>query len=144
MRGFGGLPPNARDYPPLPNITERPPGAADYWNKSAKQILLGNYNEDDVTLLGTAGQIGLGLTGLDLAGDIRDLTYDVTHWQWTPRHVAQTVLDAVGLLPIAGTLKNVDEVAALAKNGLKNSDEAAQLAKTLFADTAQEAENAAK
>ena len=58
--------------------------------------------------------------------------------------MAQTVLDAVGLLPIAGTLKNVDEAAALAKNGLKNSDEAAQLAKTLFADTAQEAEDAAE
>ena len=135
-------PPNAIDYPPVPNITERPPGAADYWNKSAKQILLGNYNDDDVTLLGTARQIGLGLTGLDFAGDIRDLAYDVTHWQWTPRHVAQTVLDAVGLLPIVGTLKNVDEVVELAKNGLKHADEAAALAKTLFADTVEEAEDA--
>jgi hypothetical protein len=41
-------------------------------------MVLGNYT-DDATLLGTDGQVGLGLAGLDLPGDIRDLTYDLTH-----------------------------------------------------------------
>ena len=29
-------------------------------------------------------QIGAGFTGLDAAADVRDLTYDLTHWENTP------------------------------------------------------------
>ena len=89
-----------------------------YFERSADQVLYGNYS-DDVTLLGTAGQIGLGLTGLDFAGDIRDLTYDITHWDGSLKHAGQTLLDVVGLIPGIGALKNVDEVAALLKQALK-------------------------
>ena len=89
-----------------------------YFERSADQVLYGNYS-DDVTLLGTAGQIGLGLTGLDFAGDIRDLTYDITHWDGSLAHAGQTLLDVVGLIPGIGALKNVDEVAALLKQALK-------------------------
>ena len=89
-----------------------------YFERSADQVLYGNYS-DDVTLLGTAGQIGLGLTGLDFAGDIRDLTYDITHWDGSLAHAGQTLLDVVGLIPGIGALKNADEVAALLKQALK-------------------------
>ena len=89
-----------------------------YFERSADQVLYGNYS-DDVTLLGTAGQIGLGLTGLDFAGDIRDLTYDITHWDGSLKHAGQTLLDVVGLIPGIGALKNADEVAALLKQALK-------------------------
>ena len=46
-----------------------------YLEKSLKQLLLGNFT-DDVTLLGTALQIGAGIFNLDLLMDIRDLTAD--------------------------------------------------------------------
>ena len=56
--------------------------------------------------------------GLDLPADIRDLTYDVTHWENTPSHWLQTLLDAAALLPVVGGLKYADEAAEMAKNGI--------------------------
>ncbi len=102
-----------------------------YLKKSLDQVLLGNYT-DDVTLLGTAGQVGLGLAGLDLPADIRDLTYDLSHWKWTPGHVGQTLLDTVGLLPVVGGIKYMDEAGALAKGMAKNADEAGALTKGIL------------
>ena len=67
--------------------------------------------------------MALGLTGLDFAADIRDLTYDLTNWEWTPEHIGGTLLDAIGLLPVFGSLKFADELGAVAKNGIKSLDE---------------------
>jgi len=116
-----------------------------YLGKSFNQFLRGNYT-DDVTALGTAGQIAAGLFDADLPMDIRDLTYDITHWQNTPGHIGQTVLDAIGLIPVIGAVKYADELGTLAKNSDvigklmkifgKNADEAA--------DVAKEAEDVAK
>ena len=79
-----------------------------------------NYS-DDVTLLGTAGQIGLGLTGLDFAGDIRDLTYDITHWDGSLAHAGQTLLDVVGLIPgMRGAEERGTRWAALFKTGAQS------------------------
>ncbi len=105
-------------------------GEKGYFEKSLNQMLLGNYT-DDVTALGTAGQVLLGLAGLDTPADIRDLTYDLTNWEWTPGHVGQTLLDAVGFLPGIGVLKNADEAAAILK-GVLGSTAAAAAAKGLF------------
>jgi len=41
--------------------------------------------------------VGLSLAGLDL-----------TNWEWTPEHIAQTLLDAVGFIPVIGSLKYAD------------------------------------
>ncbi len=79
------------------------------------QVIKGNYSHD-VTLAGTVGQVGQGLTGVDIVADARDLVYDFTHWEWSGAHAGQTLLDAVGLIPVIGVLKNVDEVATLVKN----------------------------
>ena len=92
--------------------------AADYIQKSIDQLYQGNYT-DKVTVLGTGMQLGAGFTGLDAAADIRDLTYDLTHWENTPGHVGQTLLDAAGLLPVVGSLKYIDEVGTLANKGSK-------------------------
>ncbi|MBM7615103.1 RHS repeat-associated core domain-containing protein [Alkaliphilus hydrothermalis] len=91
-----------------------------YLNSSAKQMVMGNYTED-VTVLGTAGQIGMGIVGIGVPGDIRDLTYDVTNWEWSWRHAGQTTIDLIGLLPVVGALKYTDEASVI----LKNSDETA-------------------
>ena len=90
------------------DLREFPAGAdrgSDYLRKSLKQVLLGNYT-GDVTALETLGQIAPGLAGLDTAADIRDLTYGLIHREWTPEHMGQTALDAVGFLPLIGALKN--------------------------------------
>ena len=107
--------------------------------KSASQVVLGNYT-DDVTFAGTAGQVCLGLFGLDLPADIRDLSYDLTHLKTTPWH--QTALDALALLPVVGGLKYVDEAAGLLKHG----DEALAAAKaaTQATKAATDLPNAAK
>ena len=84
----------------------------DYLASSGKQIVLGNYT-NDVTALGTAGQIGTGLLGIDLPLDIRDLFYDVNKWEWSWSHTGKTTLDAAGLLPVVGGLKYTDKAATL-------------------------------
>lgn len=66
-------------------------------------------------MTGTAGQIVIGFTGIDFVADIRDVTYDVTHWEWSWSHAGQTGLDMVGIIPIIGAIKNLDEFAALSK-----------------------------
>ena len=85
-----------------------------YLGKSLRQLLMGNFTED-VTLLGTALQVIAGLLDLDLPLDLRDLAYDLTHWENTPKHIAQTAMDFLALLPVIGSLKYSDEVSAVLK-----------------------------
>ncbi len=84
-----------------------------FW-KALKQIGGGNFS-DEVTITGTAGQIVLSFSGIDFVADIRDVAYDLTHWEWSWSHAGQTGLDMIGILPIVGALKNSDELAALSK-----------------------------
>ncbi len=112
----------------------------DYLQTSLNQILLGNYT-DDTNALGALGQIVIGLLGLDLPADIRDLVYDMTHFKLTPQHALQTILDAVALLPVVGGVKYVDEAGALVKSAVKHGDEVATLSRQM---TSKEAVEAAK
>lgn len=100
----------------------------DYLKMSLKQVVFGNYT-DDVTVLGTLGQIILSFIGVDLPADIRDLIYDVTHWENNGGHYLQTLLDASALLPVIGTLKYTDEGLDVAKGLLKNTDNIADVTK---------------
>ena len=101
------------DYRQAQSAVQQPEsGEKDYLERSFNQLALGNFS-DDVTLLGTAAQLGLSMTGFDLPMDIRDLTYDLTNWEWTPEHLYQTAMDAVGILPLVGSLKYMDEAADL-------------------------------
>ncbi len=82
----------------------------------ARQVIQGNYYEN-VTLSGTIGQVLTGLFDIDLPGDIRDVSYDITHWEWSKEHGIQFTLDMVGILPLIGVLKYGDEAKALIKGG---------------------------
>ncbi|GKX27913.1 hypothetical protein SH1V18_03930 [Vallitalea longa] len=93
----------------------------DYLERSGEQIVMGNYT-DEVTLLGTGGQIGLGILGLDAPMDVRDIVCDFHKWEWSWGHVGQTALDLIGLIPIVGAFKYADEVGTLAKGVSKSSD----------------------
>ncbi len=94
----------------------------DYLQTSLNQVLLGNY-ADDTNALGTLGQIAIGLLGLDLPADIRDLVYDITNFKLTPQHALQTILDIAALLPVVGGVKYVDETGDLVKSAAKHGDE---------------------
>ena len=105
--------------------------ASDYIGKSPNQIVKGNFT-DDVTLLGTAGEIVLGIFDLDLVCDLRDITYDIGEWgeiiigddEFSWSFAGQSFLDLVGIIPVIGAVKYSDEVGALLKkapNIYKNS-----------------------
>ncbi len=49
----------------------------DYYKRSAKQVILGNFT-DECTLLGTGASVAIGLTGADIYLDGRDLLEDFT------------------------------------------------------------------
>ena len=98
----------------------------DYIGRSLEQIILGNYT-DEVTLLGTGGQIILSIVGLDLPCDLRDLSYDVLQWgdiifgdgELTWELANQSFNDLIALFPLIGSLKYSDEATTL----LKKSDD---------------------
>jgi len=91
---------------------------SNYFVSSLKQVAFGNFT-DDVTLLGTFGQVGLALTGLDFPCDIRDITADIASltngtfdgWQFT--------FDLVAFIPVVGAFKCTDEAALIYKSGDK-------------------------
>ena len=132
------------------DINELGKSVLDYLLKSLNQITLGNFTEY-VTLLGTIGQILLGIFDVDILCDIRDLIADfdklgtdekVPIWQWG--------LDIIALLPVIGAVKYTDEVAVLFKqadkigNSGKHLDELDELMKHAdeFSDVGKNADEA--
>ena len=107
-----------------------------YLVSSVKQVAFGNFT-DDVTLLGTSAQVGMGIAGIDLWADVRDITADIANWEWTWSHVGQTAIDIIALVPVIGGIKYFDEAALLVKNGdevlllTKHADEVADVSKNL-------------
>ena len=102
--------------------------AFDYLATSLKQMILGNFSEDG-NLLGTLGQVALGLLGLDLPMDIRDLLYDITHFKLTPEHAFQTLMDVLALFPVVGGVKYTDEIGDALKFAAKHGDDTEDLIK---------------
>ena len=132
------------------DINELGKSVLDYLLKSLNQITLGNFTEY-VTLLGTIGQILLGIFDVDILCDIRDLIADfdklgtdekVPIWQWG--------LDIIALLPVIGAVKYTDEAAVLFKqadkigNSEKYIDELDELIKHAdeFSDVGKNADEA--
>ncbi len=100
----------------------------EYLIDSGEQVVLGEYT-DEVTALGTVVQLGAALTGVDLPADLRDLSANIVNWENSWSHVGKTALNTVGLLPLVGLIKYLDEAAAVAKN----ADEAVDVAKAKYA-----------
>ncbi len=81
--------------------------------------------------MGTTLQVLAGLFGVDSSLDIRDLFYDLTNFETSKQHILQTILDAVALVPVVGSIKYADEVGDTIKAGAKYGDEATQTIKSL-------------
>lgn len=120
-------------------------GKAGYTAKSVDQFVRGNYTEN-VTGLGTVGQVAAGIVGVDLPMDIRDITHDIKNWDGSKEHAAKTALDVASVLPVVGgitsAVKKGDKIIALAKSGekvLTGSTDVAKVAdKAKTLDTASE------
>ena len=90
--------------------------------RSAECAVLGNFT-DEVTLLGVAGQITLGILDLDLPCDIRDIIADVKNLAETDRVrwnlIGMLAFDLIGLIPVIGALKYSAEAAESVASGEK-------------------------
>jgi len=94
---------------------------------NTKQIFNCNCT-NNVSLLGTAGEIGAGfIPGLGQVQSGRDLINNITNWQWSWGHVGMTALNAVGLIPVIGGLKNIGKADEL----IKGVEEASKVAKVV-------------
>ena len=70
-------------------------------------------------------QVGTGILGIDVLADIRDVSADFAHWEWSWGHAGQTILDVVGIVPLIGAVKYTDEAGSLLKPAFKYGDELA-------------------
>jgi len=65
--------------------------------------------------------VGLGVLGVDLPMDVRDLSHTLTHREWSYEWGETLAFNTIGLIPLIGVLKNAKR--------LKNLDDAGELAK---------------
>lgn len=103
-----------------------------YILKSGKKLMLGDYTEDEITVLSLTENVASSIAGVDLLFDLRDLSYDITHWGEEEYFVAYLAADVVALIPIIGavkyfdhfkdTTKVVESVTDLEKNKAKAED----------------------
>lgn len=115
-------------------------GAGAYVLKSGKKLALGDYTEEDVTVLSFSGNIIAGLANLDFMFDLRDLAYDVQHWGEDEYFVFYLAADAIAVIPVLGALKYLkcaDKVVDTGKTtgkltkALENADTAADAVKEI-------------
>ena len=106
----------------------------DYLGTSVKGLVLGSYS-DKQTLLSIAGSVALGIAGVDLIMDIRDLSYDISHWGQEEHFGLILALDLIAFIPVVGSLKYADEVVDAVKRAddvidvIKQSDAVSDIAK---------------
>lgn len=79
--------------------------AGAYVVKSGKTLVLGDYANEEVTVLALTGNVATSLAGVDAFMDIRDLTYDLTHWGEEEYFVAHLAVDVIALIPVVGMIK---------------------------------------
>ena len=93
-----------------------------YVTKSGKKFMLGDYDSEEITLLSASGEIATSLIGIDMAADVRDLSYDITHWGDEDYFALCLATDVVALVPVVGAVKYLkysDEAAKGARKGAK-------------------------
>ena len=113
--------------------------AGAYVVKSGKKLALGDYTDENVTLLSFSGNVAASLLGADLLFDLRDLSYDITHWGEEEYFAVWLAADVVALLPVIGVVKYFSHFKTAA-NGLEATSELVDSA----ADIAKNVENASE
>jgi hypothetical protein len=98
--------------------------AGSYVGRSSKSLILGDWTDEKPTGLSIGAGIGLGVLGVDLPMDVRDLGHTLTHREWTYKWGETLAYNSIGLIPLIGVLKNLKNA-----KRLKNLDDAGELAK---------------
>ncbi|MFQ9892172.1 MAG: HNH endonuclease [Emergencia sp.] len=80
-------------------------GFGPYIIKSGKKFFLGDYTEENVTVLSTGGNVAASFIGIDAIFDARDLVYDVQNWGEGEQFVVKIATDAIALVPVIGAVK---------------------------------------
>lgn len=126
---------NSEDF----DIGQATKDAGNYVLKSGEKLILGNYSEENVTVLSMGANVFASISGLDAALDIRDLAYDIQHIGEEEYIVARLAVDTIALIPIIGMVKYfkyTDEVA----DGVKTISNVADQ----VSDASKSAENMAE
>lgn len=126
---------NSEDF----DIEQATKNAGNYILKSGEKLILGDYSEENVTVLSMGANVFASITGLDTILDIRDLAYDIQHIGEEDYIVAQLAVDTIALIPIIGMVKYfkyTDEVA----DGVKTVSNVADQ----ISDASKSAENMAE
>ena len=113
-----------------------------YIMKSGKKILLGDYTDEEVTVLSCGGNVVASIANLDMLFDIRDLTYDIQNWGEGEYFVARLAVDTIALIPVVGMvkyLKYADAATDTAK-ALENISDIAKVSDSV-SDAAKTADN---
>jgi len=98
--------------------------AGSYVGRSSKSLILGDWTDEKPTELSIGAGIGLGVLGVDLPLDIRDLSHTLTHREWSYKWGETLAYNTIGLIPLIGVIKNLKNA-----KKLKYLDDAGELAK---------------
>lgn len=96
---------------------------------AATQTFLGDRSADlvagyDANLLGTAGSVAFGLSGLDFYKDLSDIAYGLENWENTPGDYLNLGVNLIALIPVIGAFKNLGKPATdAASNVAKQIDD---------------------
>ena len=112
-----------------------------------RQVIGGDFS-GEVTIQGTVGEVAVGfIPGVGTAADIRDLAYDVSHWEWSGTHFIRVGIDIIAFIPLGDIAKGVgntvDGIGDVAKHMDDAADAAGDIAKHAD-DIADAAEDVAK
>lgn len=103
------------------NVKQAAASTGDYIVKSGEKLVLGDYSEENVTILTFGGNVIASLANVDFLFDLRDLTYDVIHWGETEYFAIYLATDVIALLPVVGVVKYFDHFKTVA-DGVKSAD----------------------
>ncbi|MEZ5951969.1 MAG: HNH/ENDO VII family nuclease [Planctomycetaceae bacterium] len=83
----------------------------------------------DANLLGTAGSVAFGLSGLDFYKDLSDIAHGLENWENTPGDYLNLGVNLIALLPVIGAFKNLGKPATDAASNVAKQidDEVAKL-----------------
>jgi hypothetical protein len=160
----GGPPTDSKDETPLPaSQIQRQPSASDpapqappnggpdnpgggvggYIFDAGYQVLAGDYTPDENrNWLGTAGEIGVGFIPIvSSVASARDLSQNLSNWQWSWGHALKTGANVVGLVPFArgvmsggkAAVRGLTKAESAVAKTLSKADDAVNLEKRLAA-----------
>ena len=120
----------------------------EYYMQTGEKLLLGEYSDKSMTGLAVGLNLVASIVNLDMAMDLRDLTYDIQYIGDGSVGFVELGIDAASCLPVIGIVKNVkylDDIKDVAKavDGIADVADGVKDA-TKIADVVDDVKDAAK